>query len=192
MYPNRITEPDIQRKMEKQTGGKHMACKSGVADIVTDYELIEIKNWNVWKSAIGQLQSYDFDLPGRNLRVHFFGKIPDLAERTHIISVFTKQMISVTWEFEDIKKCDFTCKEYKCDEIIRLSDRFCKKCLEKPEIKELLIQENILTNRDRDIIKYTKMCSVGNISVLETLKYKMEIFDQLSHPLLFLLILKIL
>lgn len=49
----KIHECDIQRKLEKELGGKHAHCQSGIVDILTQGELIEIKNWKNWKSAIG-------------------------------------------------------------------------------------------------------------------------------------------
>ncbi len=193
MFPvRRITEKDIQRKMEKQTGGKHVVCNAGTADIVTEYELIEIKNWDCWKHALGQLKAYDFDIPGRSLRVHFFGKMPDLKKKTYIITVFTRENISVSWEFENIKKCDLAYKSYECHEIIREGERFCNKCNQIPEIKELfLVEENMktVTEKRQDVKKYAQMCSRGRIKIfsddlLNDIPIKDRLFQKTSHEVL--------
>ena len=54
-----------------------MACKAGIADIVSDDLLIEIKNWKYWKQAVGQIMVYSVYFPGRAKRLHLFGVRPD-------------------------------------------------------------------------------------------------------------------
>ena len=68
---DKIKEVNIQRKMEKELGGKHEVCPTGVADIITDTELIEIKNWKQWITALGQIFAYKIYFPNKNLRIHF-------------------------------------------------------------------------------------------------------------------------
>ena len=65
----------IQKRLEKETGGKHVSCPAGIADIVTDRELIEIKRWKDWKSGLGQLFAYAVYFPNRRLRLHLFGEL---------------------------------------------------------------------------------------------------------------------
>lgn len=52
-------------------------CSTGVADIVTENEVIEVKRDRQWKSAMGQVLSYTADFPGKTPRVHLFGTDTD-------------------------------------------------------------------------------------------------------------------
>lgn len=91
---NSLSEADIQLQLERETGGKHASCPAGIADIVTDKQLIEIKHWNCWKAGIGQLLSYDIYFPNHELRLHFFGPRP--IDILAILSVAEKYNITVT------------------------------------------------------------------------------------------------
>lgn len=90
-------EIEIQKKMEVETGGKHEICPAGIADIVTEKEVIEIKNWKQWKYAIGQLIVYGKYFPNRHLRCHLFGKKPE-GQATMILQHFIDHNIKVTIE----------------------------------------------------------------------------------------------
>lgn len=48
-------------------------CSTGVVDIVTDTEIIEVKRDRMWKAALGQVLAYSMDFPGKSPRVHLFG-----------------------------------------------------------------------------------------------------------------------
>ena len=72
-----IKELIIQRKLERETGGGHTVCPAGYTDIVTDKMLIEIKKWNDWKSAIGQIMAYRVFYPNRKCIIYFFGYRPN-------------------------------------------------------------------------------------------------------------------
>ena len=69
-----MREQEIQKRLELETGGKHGICPAGIADIVSDQQLIEIKCWKLWKHAIGQLLVYKNYFPNRQLRIHLFGE----------------------------------------------------------------------------------------------------------------------
>lgn len=48
-------------------------CSSGVVDIVTPMEIIEVKRATLWKAAMGQVLAYSEDFPHLVPRVHLFG-----------------------------------------------------------------------------------------------------------------------
>lgn len=66
----------FQRMLEKLLGGGHKRLPSGVTDITTDEFHAEIKNWDGWKEAVGQLLVYNSDDERKELRLYFFGKEP--------------------------------------------------------------------------------------------------------------------
>lgn len=99
-----IKEVKIQRKMEKELGGKHQACLAGVADIVTEKEVIEIKKWKNWKEALGQILAYKLFFPDKSPKVHFFGKFPKHETQMMIFAVFTHYKITVTWEAQKYER----------------------------------------------------------------------------------------
>ena len=81
---DKIYEIDIQRKLEKEYGYGHQECTRGITDILTPTTIIEIKNWNNWKEALGQLRAYNVDYPDRDMKVHFFGKQPNMNTKIKI------------------------------------------------------------------------------------------------------------
>lgn len=71
------SEAEIQAKLEKIFGKGHQRCPAGVADIVTDKLLIEIKHVQNWSNSIGQILKYSDHFPNRRLIVYLFGKWSD-------------------------------------------------------------------------------------------------------------------
>lgn len=59
-------------------------CSSGIVDILTDKELIEVKRAPMWKAALGQVLAYSSDFPRHRPRVHLFG--PD-AQHFYVAAV---------------------------------------------------------------------------------------------------------
>ncbi|WP_313657923.1 hypothetical protein [Planktothrix agardhii] len=47
---------------------------AGRIDILTDTQLIEVKEWKRWKEAIGQVLCYGAYYPNHEKRIHFFGE----------------------------------------------------------------------------------------------------------------------
>ena len=120
----KVYECHIQAKLEQQLRGKHEICPAGVADIVTQTELIEIKTWDNWKTALGQVISYHVYFPDKMTRVHFFGLIPSIEKRLVIISHFTRNNIQETWENDSIK----ICQSLSCTNIVNGSKDVCTSC----------------------------------------------------------------
>ena len=52
---------------------KEVACSTGVVDVVTPAEIIEVKRASQWKHALGQVIAYSHDFPNKRARVHLFG-----------------------------------------------------------------------------------------------------------------------
>jgi hypothetical protein len=44
----------------------------GYIDLLTDYEIIEIKDGKLWKHALGQILMYSVDYPNHKKRIHLF------------------------------------------------------------------------------------------------------------------------
>ena len=72
----------------------------GITDITTDTSHIEIKKWDCWKEAIGQLFIYNNHCPKEDLQVHLFGKY-DEAHKKDAIKDFLKLNIKC-YEFQHI------------------------------------------------------------------------------------------
>lgn len=56
----------------------------GITDITTETSHIEIKKWDCWKEAIGQLFVYNNHTPRDDLQVHLFGKYEELSKKDAI------------------------------------------------------------------------------------------------------------
>ena len=70
------TEQQLQQILAKQLNGKtEVITKCGRIDILTDKELIEIKEYRNWKVAIGQLLSYSKFFPKHQLVMYVYGRI---------------------------------------------------------------------------------------------------------------------
>ena len=98
---SKVREIEIQKRLELETGGGHQSCPTGIPDIVSDDSLIEIKTWRDYKYAFGQLLLYRKYFPGRQPRIHFFGKrITNLKALKDIYEAAKEQNIVITEEPE--------------------------------------------------------------------------------------------
>ena len=71
-------EKDIQLKLQNTLGGEiEVPTKFGYIDLLTDTELIEIKEGKNWKHGIGQLFAYSKFYPNHNMRLHLFNTEED-------------------------------------------------------------------------------------------------------------------
>lgn len=94
-----LTKKEIyyQKLLEKLLGASHQVVKYGTTDITTSTQHIEIKQWKLYKNAIGQLISYNYG-DTKKLIVVFFGECKNNKEK--IIELFTSKNIQV-WEFTE-------------------------------------------------------------------------------------------
>lgn len=79
-YKNKTNEQLYQHLIEKYLEGTHCRLPSGVTDVSNDTTHAEIKNWDSWKEAIGQLTCYNIDAPRNFLHVYLFGRKPKKAD----------------------------------------------------------------------------------------------------------------
>lgn len=69
----------------------------GKIDILTDYEIIEVKTISSWKSAVGQILIYGYYYPSHQKRIHLFGKY--CTQTKQFIEFHCNQFnIKVTWQ----------------------------------------------------------------------------------------------
>lgn len=72
---SRLTEKDVQIQLHAIVGGDmEVVTPVGNIDILTDTELIEVKEAKAWKNAIGQLITYGYYYQNHQKRLHLFGK----------------------------------------------------------------------------------------------------------------------
>lgn len=69
----------------------------GRIDLLTATEIIEIKEINEWKEALGKLLAYSSFFPQHNKRIHLFGR-PDLSKLTIARATCKEFNITVTFE----------------------------------------------------------------------------------------------
>lgn len=85
-YKNRRNEDFYQRLLEQFLKGTHKVLPCGVTDVTTDDCHAEIKRWNCWKEAVGQLKCYNSDDPRQILSIYAFGNYIE-KRKNHAIKV---------------------------------------------------------------------------------------------------------
>lgn len=66
-------EDFYQKIVETHLNGKHKRLTIGVTDVTNDTTHAEIKRWEYFKKAIGQLVAYNIEDPKDRLQAYFFG-----------------------------------------------------------------------------------------------------------------------
>jgi hypothetical protein len=97
LSPTKQNEKLIAIKLnEKLKGSIEVPTPIGRIDILTDTEIIEIKTFRHWKSAIGQIISYGYFYPTKIKRIHLF----DFKNENIITikNICTKYNIKLTYE----------------------------------------------------------------------------------------------
>ncbi len=71
---NKQIEKEIQKRLCKELKNAQIEVKTpnGFIDILTDNEIIEIKNGKNWKDAVGQILIYSTSYPNHIKRIHLF------------------------------------------------------------------------------------------------------------------------
>ena len=82
LIKNKKNEVYYQNILENLLEGTHKKLDAGITDITTDTFHAEIKQWDCWKEAIGQLQSYNCWDPKEEMRLYLFGKYSDACKQT--------------------------------------------------------------------------------------------------------------
>lgn len=92
-----MKEKHIQKQFTSNNPKYEVETPVGYADILTDTEIIEVKNIKSWKSAIGQILVYGYYFPKKKKRIHLFGKCSK-ETRKIIIKHCDLLKIKVTFE----------------------------------------------------------------------------------------------
>lgn len=77
------TENQVRNSLHSQLRGlTEVSTPVGFIDLLTETEIIEVKNIKDWKSALGQILTYSAYYPNHKKRIHLFGenldKLPDI------------------------------------------------------------------------------------------------------------------
>lgn len=92
------TERQIRDRLQVELGGEaEVITAVGRIDLLTATEIIEIKNINEWKEALGKLLAYSAFFPEHSKRIHLFGK-QDLAKLALAQATCSEFKITVTFE----------------------------------------------------------------------------------------------
>lgn len=96
---NKNPECVIRDKLLKQLGGsKEVSTEAGRIDVLTSLEIIEVKQVNGWKDALGQVLVYGYYYPSHQKRIHLFGECH--SSYLDIIQKHCKEFgVLVTWEY---------------------------------------------------------------------------------------------
>jgi hypothetical protein len=84
-----------QELLEKHLNAKHTKLACGITDLTTSEYHIEIKKWNMYKHALGQLTAYHNEAWRSKLYVVFFGNISSDKLKHKIIELFKTKGIGV-------------------------------------------------------------------------------------------------
>ncbi|MGK7955141.1 MAG: hypothetical protein AB4063_07745 [Crocosphaera sp.] len=76
-------ENQVRNGLHSQLGGlTEVSTPVGFIDLLTETEIIEVKNIKDWKGALGQILIYSAYYPNHRTRIHLFGenldKLPDI------------------------------------------------------------------------------------------------------------------
>uniref|UniRef100_A0A6C0CBN0 KilA-N domain-containing protein n=1 Tax=viral metagenome TaxID=1070528 RepID=A0A6C0CBN0_9ZZZZ len=99
---NASKEKEVQKKLHAKYGGEIEAkTPAGRIDLLTDDYLIEIKKYDDWKCALGQLLSYSYDHNDKKLIMYLFdvpinNKIGMIKERCKKYNVYVRIYDKVT------------------------------------------------------------------------------------------------
>ena len=112
---NKRQESFYQKLLENHYNATHKKLPSGITDITTDNMHAEVKNWECYKEAKGQLDFYNLDDPKEELHVYFFGN------RSHKEDF--KQRVCDTFNKYGIKVFDMVDREDGTVEVINYSTK---------------------------------------------------------------------
>lgn len=95
---NNQAEKEVQERLQKELGGwVEEKTPAGYIDLLTDDQIIEIKEISNWKQAMGQLLSYSKFHPSKQKRLHLFNSA-SYEDKEVIEYVCADYGIAVTYE----------------------------------------------------------------------------------------------
>lgn len=99
---NLLKEKEVQKRLQIELGGKiEVEVDIGFIDLLTDDEIIEIKEYSKWKHAVGQILMYSLDFPYHKKRIHLFNVKDDNKEKLLLEMKCKKYDINITYENEN-------------------------------------------------------------------------------------------
>lgn len=97
--PASSVERQIRDSLQEELGGLvEVITPAGRVDLLTNSEIIEIKNIKAWKAALGQILAYSSFYPQHQKRLHLFGTAKELKALTDIEATCLSFDIQVTGE----------------------------------------------------------------------------------------------
>jgi len=85
-------------RLKEQLGGKlEVSTPVGRIDLLTQRQILEVKEVSLWKSALGQILAYGNYYPHHGKRIHLFG-VCDPYSRATIEKCCGRQCVDVSWE----------------------------------------------------------------------------------------------
>ena len=91
-------ERQIQDRLKDELGGQvEVVTAVGRIDLLTESEVIEIKEISDWKEALGKILAYSAFFPNHSKRIHLFGK-QDLSKLALAQATCSEFGITVTFE----------------------------------------------------------------------------------------------
>lgn len=117
---NLLKEKEIQKQLHLELGGKiEVEVDVGFIDLLTDNEIIEIKEYSNWKHAVGQILMYSLDFPKHKKRIHLFNVKDDDKQKLLLERKCKKYDIIITYETNGLNaNCKHCKKEQKQNEKI--------------------------------------------------------------------------
>lgn len=94
----RVLEKHVQERLAAEFGGGHHTVDIGIIDILTPTMVCELKNWDSWLKALGQILAYSYYFPERQKRIHFFGPCPNNWKVYSIYVILSKYNIVMSCE----------------------------------------------------------------------------------------------
>lgn len=94
----KVLEKHIQERLATEFGGSHYTVDIGIIDILTPTMVCELKNWENWLKALGQILAYSYYFPDREKRIHFFGPPPNVWKIYSIYTILTQYGIVISCE----------------------------------------------------------------------------------------------
>lgn len=92
----KLQEKAIRDQLMSVLGGQpEVSTPVGRIDLLTNSEIIEVKNVADWKSAMGQVLAYASFYPQHIKRIHLFGSV---APSANALAICSQQSIVVTFE----------------------------------------------------------------------------------------------
>lgn len=93
-----ITEKNIQNRLAAELRGKTEIVVENIGrlDILTNDEIIEVKEFSKWKHAIGQILSYATKYPLHKPRIHLYGEMN--KDAYEVYKICKEKNIKLTYE----------------------------------------------------------------------------------------------